>query len=118
MAIQWLVDAGLTYRISRVREVESLEVLEKSKRVVIIDHHRKMVNYISNSMVFFHEPNSSSASEMVAELITYLGDTHITKNHAMALLAGIMLDTKNFVLRTGVRTFEAAAFLRKKGIFK
>ena len=95
--------------------VESLEVLEKSKRVVIIDHHRKMVNYISNSMVFFHEPNSSSASEMVAELITYLGDTHITKNHAMALLAGIMLDTKNFVLRTGVRTFEAAAFLRKKG---
>ncbi|MGN0488355.1 MAG: DHH family phosphoesterase [Ruminococcus sp.] len=95
--------------------VESKEVLDKSKRIIVIDHHRKMVNYISNSMIFYHEPTSSSASEMVAELITYLGENYLSNIQAKALLAGIMLDTKNFVLRTGVRTFESAAFLRKKG---
>ncbi len=95
--------------------VESKEVLDKTKRIIVIDHHRKMVNYINNSMIFYHEPTSSSASEMVAELITYLGDNYVSNIQAKALLAGIMLDTKNFVLRTGVRTFEAAAFLRKKG---
>lgn len=95
--------------------VESKEVLDKSKRIIVIDHHRKMVNYISNSMIFYHEPTSSSASEMVAELITYLGENYLSDIQAKALLAGIMLDTKNFVLRTGVRTFESAAFLRKKG---
>jgi len=66
-------------------------------------------------MIFYHEPYSSSASEMVAELIQYLGSDNLTRLEAEALLAGIMLDTKNFVLRTGVRTFEAAAFLRGKG---
>ncbi len=95
--------------------VESKEVLDKAKRIIVIDHHRKMVNYINNSMIFYHEPTSSSASEMVAELITYLGENYVSNIQAKALLAGIMLDTKNFVLRTGVRTFEAAAFLRKKG---
>lgn len=95
--------------------VQSTEVLEKAKRIVVIDHHRKMVNFIDNSIVFYHEPMSSSASEMVTELITYLGENHISKLHANALLSGIMLDTKNFVVRTGVRTFEAAAFLRKCG---
>lgn len=95
--------------------VESPELLEKSKRTVVIDHHRKMVNYIDDAIVFFHEPTSSSACEMVAELITYMGESYCSKLQAEAMLAGIMLDTKNFVLRTGVRTFEAAAFLRKKG---
>lgn len=95
--------------------VESPELLSKCKRVIVIDHHRKMVNYIENTLVFYHEPISSSASEMVTELITYLGESFIIKPQAKALLAGIMLDTKNFVIRTGVRTFEAAAFLRKKG---
>lgn len=95
--------------------VESPELLEKSKRTVVIDHHRKMVNFIDNAIVFFHEPTSSSACEMVAELITYMGENHCSKLQAEALLSGIMLDTKNFVLRTGVRTFEAAAFLKKKG---
>lgn len=74
-----------------------------------------MVNHIENAMIFYHEPYSSSASEMVAELIQYLGSDNLTRLEAEALLAGIMLDTKNFVLRTGVRTFEAAAFLRGKG---
>ncbi len=95
--------------------VESTEVLNKCKRVIVIDHHRKMVNYIDDTIVFYHEPMASSACEMVAELITYLGENYVSKFQATALLAGIMLDTKNFVVRTGVRTFEAAAFLRKKG---
>ncbi|MCH5304454.1 MAG: DHH family phosphoesterase, partial [Ruminococcus sp.] len=95
--------------------VESPEILEKVKRTIVIDHHRKMVNYIDDAIVFYHEPTSSSASEMVAELITYLGENFCSKLQAEALLSGIMLDTKNFIIRTGVRTFEAAAFLKKKG---
>ncbi len=95
--------------------VESPEILQKVKRTIVIDHHRKMVNYIKDAIVFYHEPTSSSASEMVAELITYLGENYCSKLQAEALLSGIMLDTKSFVIRTGVRTFEAAAFLRKKG---
>ena len=95
--------------------VESPELLEKCRNVVVIDHHRKMINYIADAMIFYHEPTASSAAEMVTELITYLGESFVAKLQAEALLAGIMLDTKNFVIRTGVRTFEAAAFLRKHG---
>ncbi|MBQ7505457.1 MAG: DHH family phosphoesterase [Ruminococcus sp.] len=95
--------------------VESPELLSKCSHVVVIDHHRKMVNYINDAVIFYHEPTASSASEMVAELITYIGDAKLSKLQAEALLSGIMLDTKNFVVRTGVRTFEAAAFLRKHG---
>lgn len=95
--------------------VEFPALLEKCKRKVVIDHHRKMVNFIDDAIVFYHEPTSSSASEMVTELITYLGENYCSKLQAEALLSGIMLDTKSFVIRTGVRTFEAAAFLRKKG---
>ncbi len=96
--------------------VDVPELLEDAKKLVIIDHHRKMVNYIDTSMIFHHEPYASSASEMVTELLQYFGDAgKISSFHAEALLAGITLDTKNFTLRTGVRTFEAAAFLRKLG---
>lgn len=95
--------------------VESNSLYEKAKRVVVIDHHRMMVNYISNAVIFYHEPYASSASEMVSELVQYLGESGIGRIEAEALLAGIMLDTKNFILKTGVRTFEAAAFLRRKG---
>ncbi len=96
--------------------VDSTELLEKAKKIVVIDHHRKMVNFIDNAMIFHHEPYASSASEMVTELLQYFGDAgKIPSVHAEALLAGITLDTKNFTLRTGVRTFEAAAFLRKLG---
>ena len=96
--------------------VDSSELFEKTKQIVVIDHHRKMVNYIDNAVIFHHEPYASSASEMVAELIQYFGDFgKISAPAAEALLSGIMLDTKNFVMRTGVRTFEAAAFLRKQG---
>lgn len=95
--------------------LECRAVYDRIQNVVVIDHHRKMVNYIDRTVVFFHEPFASSASEMVTELIEYLGEGSIGQLEADALLSGIMLDTKNFVLKTGVRTFEAAAFLRKKG---
>lgn len=95
--------------------LESAELFEKCKRVVVIDHHRRAVNYINNALVFCHEPSASSACEMCCEIISYLDDKPLGYTQADALLAGIMLDTKNFVLKTGVRTFEAAAYLRRKG---
>lgn len=96
--------------------LESGELHSKAKQVVIIDHHRKTVNYIDNSLIFYHEPYASSASEMVTEILGYFGEAgKISALQAEALLAGIMLDTKNFTIKTGVRTFEAAAFLRKLG---
>ena len=96
--------------------LESAELYRACKNVAIIDHHRRMVGYIDNAVIFYHEPYASSASEMVTELIQYFGDKfRITRIEAEALLAGIMLDTRNFVIRTGVRTFEAAAYLRRQG---
>ncbi len=96
--------------------VESQELYQACQNVVVIDHHRKMVDHIDNAIIFYHEPYASSACEMVAELTQYLGDgNRITHIEADALMAGIMLDTKNFTIRTGVRTFEAAAYLRRMG---
>lgn len=96
--------------------VESDKIYTACKNVVVIDHHRKMVDHIDNAIIFFHEPYASSTSEMVAELAQYLGaPKKLPVTVANALLSGIMLDTKNFTLRTGVRTFEAAAYLRKMG---
>ena len=95
--------------------VESIELLSAVSRVVVIDHHRMMVKHIENALVFYHEPYASSTSEMVAELVQYIGDNLLNRTEAEALLSGIMLDTKNFVLKTGVRTFEAAAYLRGRG---
>lgn len=99
--------------------LESYELYEKMKRsVIIVDHHRRAVRSIENAVIFHHEPYASSASEMVTEIIQYFrftGDEKLPVCHAEALLAGIMLDTKSFVMRTGVRTFEAAAFLKKLG---
>lgn len=96
--------------------IESTELYEKAQHIAVIDHHRQTVNFIDNAVIFHHEPYSSSASEMTAELIQYFsGVEKLPSYYADAMLAGIMLDTKNFVMRTGVRTFEAAAFLRKLG---
>ena len=95
--------------------VESQEVLKAIPRVVVIDHHRMMVTHIKNAIIFYHEPYASSASEMVAELVQYINSGALNKREATALLAGIMLDTKNFVLKTGVRTFEASAYLKRRG---
>lgn len=95
--------------------IESPEMLKAVSRVLVIDHHRMMVHHIENALIFYHEPYASSASEMVAELVQYIGENCLNRTEAEALLSGIMLDTKNFVLRTGVRTFEAAAYLRRRG---
>lgn len=95
--------------------IESKELYEAAKHVIVVDHHRLLVNKISHPAFFFHEPFASSASEMVAELAQYINEKAISGAEAEALLAGIMLDTKSFVLRTGVRTFEAATFLRRRG---
>ncbi len=97
--------------------IESNALYSKAKNnLVVIDHHRKTVNFIDNAVIFHHEPYASSACEMVTEIIQYFQNTSkIQPHHADALLAGITLDTKNFVMKTGVRTFEAAAFLRKNG---
>ncbi len=97
--------------------VESMEIYNRCKNVIVIDHHRKMVNHIDNSLIFFHEPAASSTCEMVTELVQYMrGQSHrILVSEAEALLSGIMLDTKNFTIRAGVRTFEAAAYLRSMG---
>lgn len=96
--------------------VESKEVLLRSQSTVVIDHHRMMVKSIENPVMFYQESTASSACEMVAELIEYFGISNkIPSPVAEAMLSGIMLDTKNFVMKTGVRTFEAAAFLRKLG---
>ena len=95
--------------------VESPDVLRAVSRVVVIDHHRMMVKHIEHAIVFYHEPYASSASEMVAELVQYISSNCLGRVEAEALMAGIMLDTKSFVLRTGVRTFEASAYLRRRG---
>ena len=96
--------------------LESEPIYRACRNVVVIDHHRKLVSYIDNAVIFYHEPYASSASEMVSELVQYFPvRPQLNKVEAEALLSGIMLDTKNFVLRTGVRTFEAAAYLRRRG---
>ena len=96
--------------------VESPQLLDACNRVAVIDHHRRAASYIENAALNFHEPYASSASELVTELLQYLvepGD--LLRDEAEALLAGMVLDTKKFTQRTGGRTFEAAAFLRRAG---
>ncbi len=95
--------------------LESSHLYSKINRVAVIDHHRLAVDKISNAEIFFHEPFASSTCEMVSELIQYMGDKCLKKPEFECLLAGIMLDTKNFTLKSGVRTFEAAAYLKRRG---
>ncbi len=97
--------------------VESQEILQACEKVVVIDHHRKVVGHIENVSLLYHEPYASSASELVTELLQYVGkrEDKPTRMEAEVLLAGIMLDTRNFAIHTGVRTFEAAALLRRYG---
>ena len=91
------------------------ELYHKAHKVAVIDHHRKMVEHIDNALLFYHEPYASSTAEMTAELVQYMSKVKLSRLDAEALLAGIMLDTRHFVMKSGVRTFEAAAFLRKAG---
>ncbi len=96
--------------------VESPQLLETCNRVAVIDHHRRAASYIENAAFSFHEPYASSASELVTELLQYMVEpADLLRGEAEALLAGLVLDTKHFTQRTGGRTFEAAAFLRRAG---
>lgn len=101
---------------NRPDQVESRVFLNYAKRVAVIDHHRRAADYIENALLNFHEPYASSASELVTELVQNLLEREdLLPEETMALLAGIVLDTKSFSVRTGTRTFEAAAWLRKHG---
>ncbi|MBQ6553385.1 MAG: DHH family phosphoesterase [Clostridia bacterium] len=104
-----VVDAHL------IEHIESKRIYDACEKVIVIDHHRKGVDYIDRATVFCHEPFASSASEIVTELVQYMNNVQLIKTDAEALLTGIMLDTKKFAVRTGVRTFDAAAYLKKCG---
>lgn len=97
--------------------VEVPELLEETGKIAIIDHHRKSPDFIEEAILTFHEVYASSACELVTEILEYAPkEIELTTIEAEALYAGIMMDTKNFTFKTGVRTFEAAAYLRKCGI--
>ena len=101
----------------KVNYVESEEVLKKASKIVIIDHHRRSAEYIENATLTFQEVYASSAAELVTELLQYAEvNVELKKIEAEALYAGIMMDTKSFTFKTGVRTFEAAAYLRRCGV--
>jgi c-di-AMP phosphodiesterase-like protein len=96
--------------------VAGQELLNDIKNVVVIDHHRRSENVIKNSLLIYIEPSSSSTSELVTELLMYFSDDPLISNiDATALYAGILVDTKNFKIQTGVRTFDAVAYLRRNG---
>ena len=96
--------------------LEAPELLDSCEKVVIFDHHRKSTDYIEEAVLTYLEPFISSTCEMIAEILNYLSDkVKLNPIEADALLAGITIDTKNFVFKAGVRTFEAAAFLRRSG---
>ena len=97
--------------------VESPELLTKTNKIVVIDHHRRSADFIDNSILTFQEVYASSAAELVTEIIQYTqNEVELSEVEAEALYAGIMMDKKNFTFKTGVRTFEAAAYLRRCGV--
>ncbi len=101
----------------KISYVEAPELLEETEKIVVIDHHRRSTDFIENSILTFHEVYASSACELVTEILQYSENTiELSKIETESLYAGIMMDTKNFTFKTGVRTFEAAAYLRKFGV--
>ena len=102
--------------VNRPSYLECAELLDYTKTVVIFDHHRQTNEAIDSAVLSYIEPYASSTSEMIAEILQYIGgDLKLKSIEADALYAGIMIDTNNFLTKTGVRTFEAAAFLRRNG---
>lgn len=117
-ALELITDSTLliVVDVQNQGHVMNIDILEKCDKVVVIDHHRKGVDYIKDSIISYVETYASSTCELVAEMIPYMSDNpKLQKIEAVAMLAGICIDTKNFYFKTGVRTFEAAAFLRKLG---
>ena len=102
---------------NKANYVEVPELLEKTNKIVIIDHHRMSTDFIEPTILTFHEVYASSTAELVTELLEYADEKmELTDLEAESLYAGIMMDTKNFTFKTGVRTFEAAAYLRRHGV--
>lgn len=95
--------------------VVSPELLDEAETVVLIDHHRKSEEFISNTDLVYHEPSASSSCEMVTEMLQYIGRGGINSEVAEAMYAGILVDTNEFVYKTGARTFEAVAYLKHLG---
>lgn len=105
-----VVDTHIPYLVA------APSLLDRIPDVIVIDHHRKSDNVIKNPALFYHEPASSSASELVTELLMYFDEKiAIGRLAATALYSGIVVDTKSFVIQTGIRTFDAAAYLRRNG---
>lgn len=101
---------------NRPSYVECPALLNKNKNIVVIDHHRQVEEVIENPILSYIEPYASSASEMIAEVLQYFAEKiSINPTEADCIYAGILIDTNNFMTKTGVRTFEAAAFLRRNG---
>ena len=97
--------------------LESSALLKPAQQIVVIDHHRRSADFLERTSLVYHEPYASSTCEMVTEVLQYTSDKmSLTKLEAEALYAGMVIDTKNFTFKTGVRTFEAASFLRKQGV--
>jgi len=97
--------------------VEEENLLNISEKIVLIDHHRRSTDFIDNSVITYHEPYASSTCELVTEVIQYMDlNPNLTQLEAEALYAGIYMDTKNFSFKSGVRTFEAASYLRRAGV--
>ena len=118
-AIEKVTDESLLFILDthKTTYVEFPELLGKCKKKIIIDHHRKVTDYIEDANISFHEVYASSAAELVTEIIQYAKNpVELSLLEAEGLYGGIMVDTKDFTFKTGVRTFEAAAFLRKFGV--
>ena len=117
-ALDYITDSTMVIVVdtNKPQMTECPELLKKSRTIAVLDHHRQSSNVIENAVLSYVEPYSSSTSEMVAEVLQYIvDDIKFPSVEADCLYAGIMIDTRNFMNRTGVRTFEAAAFLRRCG---
>ena len=117
-ALDYITDSTMVIVVdtNKPQMTECPELLRRSRMVAVLDHHRQSSNVIENAVLSYVEPYSSSSCEMVAEVLQYIADDiKIPSVEAECLYAGIMIDTRNFMNRTGVRTFEAAAFLRRCG---
>lgn len=102
--------------VNRPSYTEEPRLLRSASNIVVIDHHRRGTEFINNAQLSYIEPYASSASEMISEIVQYIDDTTtLTPLEADALYGGIVIDTQNFITQTGIRTFEAAAFLKRKG---
>lgn len=100
----------------RPESAEAPNLIPKADKIILFDHHRRTASFIDNITLMYMEPYASSTCELIAEVVSYMGDDmKLLAYEADALLAGITVDTKNFTYKTGVRTFEAASFLRRAG---